>query len=443
MSIAYDLKKKWLGLWQKYALKTHLKIAYKLLILFLVIWLIGSILTILSQWAYTDHYQGTPFDKKYLDYFWPVIIELVSGYDIQDAELKLNIVSRILSVFMLITGVIIFAIFTGQIVSMFIHVLQRINQVPEKPGKFVFKRPIIICGINRKLNRIIEELRSNALSENREIVVVDSDSDQLRIKNKVVYKDVWHVKGNQADRETLKDVIGEEDTSAIILSKEAVEGCRCSDSRAIETAMAIEGYREKVHTVLELIDERNIPHLKHTKINEWISVSDYGIRLTAQAALQRGMGNIFYKLLGNGTDGPKTTQIFFSQGSIPKELINLSYQDIREKVLLYPDIEITLIGFAKYVPQYAMKKMSLGSGNTDYINQLNPIRRKCRLCGSADLPEDRLGRIQRQCPDCSLDEKATPPWYFPVDTPMQLHDRLIYLSDGPVDFNAIDFNSNE
>lgn len=442
MNLGYKIKKSWFGFRHKYKLKTQSRIAFKLLLIFLVIWLLGSVLTILSQWAFTDNYSGTPFQKKYLKYFWPVIIELVSGYDIDHKALSLNLISNIVSVLMLITGVVIFAIFTGQIVSMFIHVLQRIHLMPEKPYKFLFKRPVVICGINEKLHNIIKELRRSPLTHDREIIIVDKDADKLRVGDKELYRDVWHVKGDQADRKVLANVLGEEETSAIILAaapKECDLG-RYSDSRAIETAMAIEGYRENTHTVLELMDDRNIPHLKHTKINEWIAVHEYGVKLTSQAALQQGMGSVFHYLLGIGDQNREPNRIHFSGSCLPGSFTGRTYEEVRNTLLAGRDKDITLIGFARYVSPELSSRLNLDMGNSPYIKQVNPVSRTCKCCGVTITETDELGRIRIRCVDCLTKQTGgsgnASGWYFPASTMLNREDKLIYLSAGPADFEG-------
>ncbi len=127
MSLSYHFKKSFFGFLQKYDIRNHTKIGLRLLMVFLLIWLFASFATILSQWAYTDNFEGSPFQVKYLKYFWPVIIELVSGYDIDGAKFGMNPMSDALSIMVVITGVILVAIFTAQIVSIFIRMVERIN----------------------------------------------------------------------------------------------------------------------------------------------------------------------------------------------------------------------------------------------------------------------------------------------------------------------------
>lgn len=439
MDLKYNIKKAWFAVWQKYKLEVQLKIALKLLLVFLMVWITGSILTILSQWIFIDDLKGTPFQTQYLKYFWTVIIELISGFDVPDV---LPLSSKIISVFMLVAGVIIIAIFTGQIVSMFVQVLQRSNNLPEKPGNFKFNRPIVICGINKKLFKIIEELKNNNLALRREIVIVDDKADNIKIDDKEKYKDVWYTKGDRANRRLLAKVLGGEETSAIILAEEPdhCKNKKYSDARAIETALAIEGYRENTHTVLELIDERHVPHLEHTKINEWISIFEYGIKMVSQAALQHGMARVYLSLLGDTPKDRSKIQICFSKPPLPEKLTGLTYKKIRNMVMMNGAMDITLIGLAKYVDDETNKNLGLKLTNTSYIKQLNPINRKCMACGTETFPVDELGRVYRKCTTCFegaafFSQSNTP--CFPKDTVLKKKDQLIYLSDKEIDFNLL------
>lgn len=443
MDFRYKLKKKWLAYWQKYKLKSQVKTAVKLFSIFILVWLIGSILTILSQWFFMHDCAHHPFCLKYAKYFWTVIIELTSGFDIID---DLHTVSKIISVIMLILGIIIFAVFTGQIVSMFMNVIQRSHHLPEKPPNFQFRRPIIICGINRKLEKIIEELRSNKLSENREIIIVDPEADNVKFEDSQngKYNDVWYAKGNQADRKVLENVMGEKETSAIILTPPASPGQnnRYCDSRAIETAMAIEGYREKTNTLLELNDERNIPHLKHTKINEWLSVSEYGLRLVSQAALQHGMARVYYHLLGNKSKSGKSNQVSITHPPLPPQIRGLTYEEIRAKIIPSPHADITIIGFARKGTPGTQDYANMEPGNSQYIYQVNPVTATCRICGSVIRERDKLGRVRNACANCfnkpqGSNSQGKNKSYFPKDTPLTENDRLIYISHSDVDFNQL------
>jgi hypothetical protein len=442
MNLKYKIKKAWFGFWQKYKLEVQLKIAAKLFLIFLMVWIIGSILTILSQWIFISQ-DTTPFHLENIDYFWTVIIELVSGFDVPGKEL--HVVSKIISVIILMIGIVIIAIFTGQIVSMFVHVLQRTHHLPEKPDNFKFKRPIIICGVNEKLYPIIEELKRSVLAQGREIIIVDHEADKIKVENKKKFKDIWYTKGNQTNRKILEKVLGEEESAAIILSQESVcnRNTGYSDSKAIETALAIEGFSEKTHTVVELMNEKHIPHLQHIKVNEWISVFEYGIKLVSQSALQPGMANIYlYLLAGDISEREKKDQIYFSRLQLPERMEGMTYEEIRNAILTNLTIDATLIGFAKYVTKETREKLKLNLENTSFVKQLNPRSRRCSMCGSETFKVDELGRVFKKCPRCFSKEKyrnkyASNQLFLPKDTVIKKEDQLIYLSDKEVDFNQL------
>lgn len=263
----------------------------------------GSLLTIFSQYVF-KHEPGKPF-TDYLEYFWIVIIELVSGFDIPGEDLHLA--SRIISIIILFMGIIVVGLFTGQIISVFLHVLQTSEDVPDKPTTFRFRNPIVICGINDKLINITKYLRASPFSTNREITIV-SETD-IKLKKEDFGKDVWFLKGDPAADKSLKSYIGSRNSNVILLQPDGVAPY-VANSRTINAALSIEAYDERIHTVLEITGSRNKGLYRNSKINDWICISEFGAKLISQSALQLGQSQLFNQLLG-GTD--KTSHIFFQR----------------------------------------------------------------------------------------------------------------------------------
>lgn len=58
---------------------------------------------------------------------------------------------------MLIVGLVVVGLLTGQIISMFVHVLQKSEYFPEKLHNFRFWKPgiICICSCNPRVHNII------------------------------------------------------------------------------------------------------------------------------------------------------------------------------------------------------------------------------------------------------------------------------------------------
>ncbi|NOZ61854.1 MAG: hypothetical protein GXO74_09240 [Calditrichaeota bacterium] len=409
----YSLRKSWAGAVQKYRMKKQLARVRKLFLFLFSVWLIGSILTILAQYIFARDLHQSIHD--YLKYFWVVIIELVSGFDIPDT-IPLHLTSQIISVLMLVMGIVVVGLFTGQIISIFVHVLQRGEFVSEKPEGFQFRRPIVICGISPKLPNIIFNLRKSALSKNREIVVVGRDADQIKKEDEEVFEDVWYVKGEPSLRATLLNAIGKEETRVIILERRR-DDPYFSSQCAINTAMAVEVIDERIHTVVEVTHNRDAEHFQRTHINDMINISDFGMKMIAQAALRPGMARVFSQLLGGNEGEESTVQIYFTPLPLQKNFVGKNYLEITAMLCHeFCCADITLLGFAKFFSDEQKKQFDLRLRNTNYFIQINPLSRR-KDDDPANEYTFREGRL-----------------FFFKDTVLKEQDRLIYLADAPINF---------
>ncbi len=410
----YSIRKSWAAIVQKYRMKKQLANIRKLFLFLFSVWLAGSILTILAQYIFARDIH-TSF-RDYLRYFWVVIIELVSGFDIPDT-IPLHLISQIISVIMLIMGIVVVGLFTGQIISMVIHVLQRGEYIPEKPEGFRFNQPIIICGISSKLPKIVYNLRKSEETNNREIIVIGQDSDQVKKDDEDYFHDVWYVKGEPSQRTILLNAVGKRDTRVIILERRHNDPYFSSQC-AINTAMAVEAIDEKIHTVVEVTHSRDADHFFRTNINDMINISDFGMKLIAQAAMRPGMARVFSKLLGGNDDN--NAQIYFSKIPLETVFVGKSYAEITRMMCdKFYCADLTLLGFARYLSDEEKKEFKLRLRNTNYFIQINPPQRKSGENNGQEFVI-RKGKM-----------------FFPKDTVLTEMDKLIYLAEKPVAFSQI------
>ena len=422
MNFKYQIRKKWCGFWQKYKLQNQIKNVRKLFIFLFIAWLFGSFLTIISQWFFFADYHKSGYE--YLKYFWYVIIELVSGFDIPSDEIPLHFVSQIISILMLVMGIVVVGLFTGQIISMFVHVLQRSEYFPEKPDNFQFESPIILCGASNKLYNIIRDLKKSRYTGNREIVIVDEKADKIPKFANSKFEDVWYVKGNPGDRNILKKAIGKKDCRVIIFSKQPHEK-HSTDASSINTALAIEAFDESVQTVVEIPKNQDASCYEITRVNDWINVSEFSLKLISQAALQPGLAKIYGLLLGSEFQDHTTTQIYFSATPLSAIFCNKSYREIsilmQEK---FDHLELTLIGFAKYLSPEEKQQLNLTLRNTNYFIQINPIH----FPAGSDDPSKyvrRAGRI-----------------FFTKYTRLNQDDKLIFIAQNRINFEKYQLTLN-
>ncbi|MFQ5632125.1 MAG: NAD-binding protein [bacterium] len=380
------------------------------------VWLSGSLLTIASQWLFAAELHESLQD--YVKYFWIVIIELVSGFDIPD-DIPLHYVSQLVSILMLIMGLVVVGLFTGQIISMFVHVLQKAELFSEKPENFQFDKPIIVCGCNERIYNIIENLRSNSLSSNREIILIDNNAHQLKKKHYKQSDDIWYLSGDPADREVLEKAIGKSDCRVIILSKD-LKDKKWSNAMSINTALAIEAFDESVHTVVEIVDIQSMNHFKRTKINDWVCVSEFSLKLISQSALQPGMANVFSSMLGKDSKDHESTRIRFSSVPLADYFAGKSYAEI-SKIFL-TDLhkwDATLVGFARYIEQEEKERLKLNLRNSNYFIQINPLSKR-------NIPDKHSSSSQKSAK-----------LFFYKDTILNKKDKLIYLARQELDFRKI------
>lgn len=417
MRFPYDLKKALYSFWHKYTIKTQLNNISKLLLLVIIIWIIGSALTILSQRiSMPEIHSGI---NDYLQYFWVVIIELISGYDV--GEISLSLASRIIAVVMLILGLVLVGLFTGTLISMFVKVYERMEYLPEMPGGLQFKQPVLICGLNNKIDAIIRYLRHADAMRNREIIIVDVGAGRYQIKDKKLYRDVWCVPEDPTIRDVLKRSVGTDECHAIIMAGKlkGPHGATHADARTIETALAIEALDDRVHTIVEILDPKNKIHLGRTRINEWICIGEYGVRLISQCALQPGIADVFMKLLGEdgagGNNALNGDSIHLSGFSLPDVFIGITYRKAAEMIRSHKDLDVTPIGFAKYLSDTEKQTRGLTLRNTNYYMVMNP-RSVERGEAHSDVNAESFTDFHR-------------------DTILSTRDKLIYISGEDVDFN--------
>ena len=378
---------------QRYQLRKRLKEISNLFIVLVIVWFVGGTLTILSQWAFSAEIHNSIYD--YLQYYWIVFIEVTSGFDVGEEVKILNNTSMAITVVMLIAGMVIGGLVSGEIIAIILNASKKAGFIPEAPSNFKFIDPIIIYGINEHIHGIISSLR-NLDGIYRDILVIDKDADTVHIIDEKVYVNVWHIKVNTAKKNYLKEIFSNnlsrelQYSSTNRLFKKSLKSCRViilpdqtkendafTDPDTIQKAMEIETFKRDIYTIVELYSDDVKKYLHQKNIEEWLNISDYSTRLIAQSALRPGLTTVFNEIMGGGSKGDIDD---FNEmvGSIenirlsliPEQLSNQSYKEISKKLYSQYESPYTLIGFCKYLSKEEKGKDLLR--NPDYYYQVNP-----------------------------------------------------------------------
>ena len=112
---------------QRYQLRKRLKEISNLFIVLVIVWFVGGTLTILSQWAFSAEIHNSIYD--YLQYYWIVFIEVTSGFDVGEEVKILNNTSTAITVVMLIAGMVIGGLVSGEIIAIILNASIRTGKI--------------------------------------------------------------------------------------------------------------------------------------------------------------------------------------------------------------------------------------------------------------------------------------------------------------------------
>ena len=293
---------------------------------------------------------------------------------------------------MLVAGLVIGGLVSGQIIAIILNATKRAGYVPEAPDKFKFIDPVIIFGINTSVNGIIESIRTIDGGSERDIIIIDEKSDQIPILNKIIYKNVWYIKTNIPKKNYLKNIflnnisnnIDQSDINKLF--KASKKSCRVimlssqsennnqnfMDPETIRKAMEIETFKDDIYTIIQLESSESKRYLKNKQIDEWLHISEYSTRMIAQEAMRPGLNKVFNIIMGRNDDSGANEMIRLSL--IPKSLSNLSYIEIQKRITVNLNIDCILLGFCKYLKEGDKGKEKLR--NPNYYFQINPPSKK-------------------------------------------------------------------
>ena len=418
----YNLKKNIYTAFEKYEIVRQGQRIRRILYLIIITWIVSSLLTIINE------YLLSPIkDRQLKDYlnFFLLNIKVILTSDFSDFE-HLTFITLIISILMVVVGIVVVGMLTGQIISALMLVSEKNKYIPAKHPKFKFRLPVVICGLNDRIFDILKELRSNPLSQYREIVIIDEKADKLEISSddKRILTDIYFIKGSPTNRDVLKKAINIEHktdlnykpVSAIILSNPKYGDS--SDQKAIETSLAIESFDESVYTIVDFQQPKNMQFLENTKVDETLSIHEYDYKLLAQASLNLGMTKVYDKLL-EADNKNSSGSMFIS--AIPEIYEGKSYKDIKkmlsENMIL---TNIIFIGFKKDVRGIEINddiEQYLKSKKRNDIIVINP--RKITQYMFNELGINRVNKTV----------------FITHDTVLNNNDKLIYISNNQIEFN--------
>lgn len=265
-----------------------------MLILVVLIWhLAAAVLTVFER-------QAVGGDSPYGSFggsLWAIIVYLTSGLD---ADPPKTIGGRGVAILALVLGVITVGGLTASIASDLVNRIIYGLNVPVKSRHHILRDHLIIFGWGERTDRIIRELHSEAVLDQKPVVVV-SEEERLPLLDPRAYERTWSVCGAATEDGTLERANLTYASGVLVVG----DGTRCEEAAAktLLACLAVKSYAPDVHTCVEVVRQSDRVHFERIAVDELICLEEIDQNMLAQACLTRGVPALFAELLTFQPDG--------------------------------------------------------------------------------------------------------------------------------------------
>ena len=225
--------------------------------------------------------------------FWYSIYTLLAAEPVPYPPKTIS--SRIVTVFLMLAGMAIFAIFAGTVSAFMVDRMRTEGRVVEWDA---LSNHIVICGWTQKTKIIIEEYRASRTSRRIPIVVITELDSELIDQEIRAMANVMFVHDDFTRVSALRRAGIDRATTCLVLTD--TSGGRSeqdADARTILSALTVEKMNPDVFTCAELVNRTYASHLKVGNVNDYVVTSEYGAHVLAQTAMKRGLSNVVAELL--------------------------------------------------------------------------------------------------------------------------------------------------
>ena len=188
----------------------------------------------------------------------------------------------------MIASVTVIVIITAKITSVFVEFVSRGGIMAKKVN---LSGHTLICGWNFQGERVISELFSADVRQQRGVVVLN-DNERRPFKD----DRVEFIKGDPSQD---KDLVraGVMKAESVIVLTDLTKGANEADAEALMVVLAVESLNPKVHTCAQIVNSANRMHLERAHADEIICLDQVGGSLAVASALNHGVSRIVSELL--------------------------------------------------------------------------------------------------------------------------------------------------
>lgn len=260
--------------------------------------------------------EGEGFDLE--DSVWFSVYSLFAGEPIPGPPRTIG--GKIVAVFVMFMSLTIFAMLTGTVSA---FMVERLQSEGVKVNWNELRNHVVICGWNSKAEIIVKEFRASAVGDKTPIVVIAQwDHDPPKLPQDIESNVLFH--NDDFTRVPALEHVGIHHASRCIIMADTSGGRteQDADARTVLAALTVEKLNPAVYTCAELLNRSYGSHLTMGQVNDYVVSGEYGAYLLAQAAMNRGLMDVFTELLTY----QKGSQ--FYRIPLPERWVGASYLDV-------------------------------------------------------------------------------------------------------------------
>lgn len=225
---------------------------------------------------------------------WFSVLTLVAGEPIGGAPT--TTLGQTVTLVMMLSGLTVFAIFTGTVSAVMVNVLKRVRLHDMELDELYDH--IVICGWNQAGPLMLAELlRDEQFSHF--VVVTQSDRVEQEEVIRAHPDRVLCLCGDYTRMETLQEAGIARAKSALLLADETLEDrpAQDRDARTVLAAMLIEKINSTIYTTVQLLNRENEASLREVGVEEIIVSEEYVGHVMATVTKSRGVVAMLDELL--------------------------------------------------------------------------------------------------------------------------------------------------
>lgn len=313
----------------------------KLFVWVVIAWLVGANVLYLTETRLVG-FDG-PFGSYFRSY-WNIVIVLISG--IEDKE-PISLLGRIEITVLLIFGICVVGMLTGEIVAVLVRKTQRAGKVAIKPPGGQLAEHVLILGQNSHLDNVIRQVHA-ATDGQHYILVVCPGAEELSVSDPKVYRKVFALAADPIKLPVLQEACASEAVRVIILAcEDHDQPAHLVDDRTLMEMVAVVCHKNQVPMVVELRDEqseRDALAMTDSGV-EFLLSRPFGEGLISQAVLNPGVTEIYTHLMTFTTDSNE-----FYTMTAPAHLVGKHFTEAQLELLDYEGDDIVLVGIDRSPP---------------------------------------------------------------------------------------------